>query len=475
MLTALNLFKVTALLAVGFFYFLGLGWVVIRILLKQSSNQAWRENNPPTKFLPLFLTSGLIANYGISLLFQQLSLGLLAGAIISVIGLWNLSYGSITRLTNEPFHKFIENWVGVAVFFSFNLVPILFEPLDIWDARSIWFFHAKMIFVAKSFGISAGWQHPSVLLLNVDYPMHVDYPKLVSGIAAQITHVFGFWNEYIPKASLAFILLPALMWLFTFMRKSFSFLLLIFLPLSLSIWLWNGLMDGYLALYFSISMLLLGRYILQAKHIDLISSIICLTLSLNLKNEGVLAFLAGAIPIAMFMYIYRNRHIPFIQESTQWKQIVAFTIIIFLPFALWSLYKRQWGLSNDLNIGTSQSLFHILERINDKSYISILQQTIDKIDGALILLGILFFSSIAQNTKMPRVAFPILLASSIYFCGIFLIYLLTPHNLDWHLITSTNRTMLSVHGTILIACYYSLDSLERHMYHEKTIIRHGAS
>ena len=52
-------------------------------------------------------------------------------------------------------------------------VPILSLPLYDWDARSIWFFHGKMIYYAGTLGPEAGW--------NIQTPQfsHVDYPKLV--------------------------------------------------------------------------------------------------------------------------------------------------------------------------------------------------------------------------------------------------------------------------------------------------------
>lgn len=67
---------------------------------------------------------------------------------------------------------------------------ILIDPLEDWDARSIWFFHAKMIAAAESIGLRAGWGHPSLRF------SHSDSPNLIPALAAQLSHLLGYWNEY---------------------------------------------------------------------------------------------------------------------------------------------------------------------------------------------------------------------------------------------------------------------------------------
>src|SRR5258706_16435582 len=67
-------------------------------------------------------------------------------------------------------------------------------------------FHAKMIYTAGAFGQSTGWQNPVVAF------SHPDYPNLVPTLAAQAAFVVGFWNEYIPKISLFFMLGPSIIW-----------------------------------------------------------------------------------------------------------------------------------------------------------------------------------------------------------------------------------------------------------------------
>ncbi len=256
------------------------------------------------------------------------------------------------------------------------------------------------------------------------------------------------------------MLVPGVIWLFTFARRSFSFAtLLLLIPFGFSNWLWNGYMDGYLALYFSIAILLLGRYLHTSQPTDIISSIGCLIALLYIKNEGTLAALIGlglATPI-LFMKIRAYSVKKFFLEN--WKYCLI-SLIALIPFMLWGFYKHRWNLSNDLGIGTTQSYLNIIRRLTDGTYILIFQKLYEQIKPALLLLGLLYFASLAWEKSWPKESIPALSAAGIYCFGMIIIYLLTPLDLTYHVNESINRTMLSVNGCIFIGGYYILSSLE---------------
>jgi hypothetical protein len=399
--------------------------------------------------------SGLVINYGMILIFQSVRISLILGSIVSLFGIYRfVLYLFRYHKQQVPTLLDTSKWVGTAFICLLFLSPILAIPLGAhsWDALAIWFFHAKMIYTAGSIGPSAGWQHPSVAF------SHTDYPNLIPALAAQIAYVVGFWNEYLPKISLFFALAPAATWLFTFARRSLSFvILLLLIPFSLDKWIWNGFMDGYLALYFSVAMLLLGRYIHSSQPIDIISSICCLISLLYIKNEGALAVLVG-LCLIILVTVFQKK----LSRQTflmTWKHYLV-GLIALLPFALWSLYKQQMHLSNDLAIVSRQSILHIISRCADGSYKLFFQDSYEQVEGALLLLGLLFAASIAWNKSLPKESIPALLAAGIYFGGMAIVYLATPHELVWQLNTSIARTMLSVNGCIFAGSYYILNDIE---------------
>ena len=417
--------------------------------------------------VPLSLIAGIISSYGIVLALQSLRISLMVGSLLALLGLGCFGISLLKQPNNavETRSSSIIKWLGVSVVCLLYLAPLLTQPLTDWDARSIWFFHAKMIYSAGSFSQSTGWQHPSVEF------SHPDYPNLVPVLAAQAAYVKGFWNEYLPKVSLFFLLVPAVIWLFTFARLSISAaVLLLLLPFSLREYLWNGYMDGYLALYFSVALLLLGRYSVNRQTIDLVSSLSCLSLLLYIKNEGVVAALAGLIARGGVALLKPGHQLGSLRRIlADHRQIGLLGIGQVLPFILWSFYKQQWGLSNDLQIGTGQSLALITSRLTSGALTLILQRAGEQIASAVLLVGFLSAILIAQKIARPPGVVWVWLAIGLYFIGLTVVYLLTPFELAWHLETSLSRTMLSISSGLYGVSFFLLDSLERH--HQQTSLQ----
>ncbi len=452
--TVINIARLLLITGLGFFYFSGLGWLAIGPLL-QGSLIRKKKDMPLIRVIPLLLLSGLTINYALVLIFQSLTTSLLAGSILSFGGAACLAIYIFRDPTRQmPTAGSIKTYFVCAFICLLFLGPILADPLNDWDARSIWFFHAKMIYSAGSIGLSAGWQHPSLGF------MHADYPNLIPAVAAQVSYVMGFWNEYLPKISLYFMLVPAVGWLFTFARRSFSFaILLLLIPFGFSNWLWNGYMDGYVALYFSIAVLLLGRYVKSSNPVDLFSSVCCFIVLLSIKNEGALGAIAGLGSILLVAFLKRKHFLLRVIVSAHWKFILA-AMVALIPFVLWTFDKQQWNLQNDLDIGKTELSARIFNRISDGSYKQILKSVFVENEGALLLLGMVYCASVAWNKSFPREGLPALLSGGIFAAGMVVVYLLTPSDLSWHLSTSIERTMLSVSGCIFVGSYFMLNSIE---------------
>lgn len=445
----INGLKLALLLSAATIYLAGLGWLGFRLISKENRLGNWSL----LQAFPLVLACGLIINLCIVLLLQQILPALLAGCMISAIGVYFL-VRDITSLHLLSTHssKPIYPWIGAVIVCLLFLGPILAYPLKDWDARSIWFFHAKMIYTAGTMGQSAGWQDPSVIF------SHPDYPILIPVLASQIATVTGFWNEFIPKVSLFFLLIPPILWLFTFARKSLGFVfLLLLIPFTFYRWMWNGYMDGYLALYFATALLLLGRYIHSSQTIDLISGLCCMVILLYLKNEGALAVLAGIGSILWIFLLTRNTGSSN-PLKIDWRYYLT-GFIILLPFLLWAIYKWRWNISNDLEIGSMQSIGRIADRIGDGSYRLIFEKVFQNTEAALLFLALLWFAATWRNS-FPREAMPALMAAGIYGLGLILVYLLTPLKLESQIGTSMERTMLTVNAGLYVACYFIISALE---------------
>jgi hypothetical protein len=408
--------------------------------------------------IPIILTSGILINHLILLLVQSLPFSLYTGGVISGCSL----FWFFTQQRKEIiFDRKADFFPVVAIVFILVLYyfTILHDPLEDWDARSIWFFHARMIWSAESLNLAAGWHHPSVQF------SHVDYPILIPALAAQISYVLGYWNEYAPKFSLFLILIPPVFWIFSFSSRSFSFLFLVLVfPIGLTIYLCNGSMDGYVAFYSAISVLLLGRYFKEHRMLDLMSAVSCLAMLSNIKNEGFLIVLAAIMSIAITGIL--SDTLKFNEFKKYFSLYLAgWLTVIITPCILWSVfYKHKWNLINDLQIGTAESFFRMSNRFSDgASFPLIIKATIIHHGSALWLALAVFMVSIILLTILKRHIvswIPALITALVYYCGIVMIYLMTPSDLNWHLSTSVQRTMMTVSSCIIAGTYFVLKELE---------------
>jgi len=450
----LNAISLVGCLIIGFILLIGLGWLLIGPMINGSLFQRKSETSS-WQSLPLLIITGLMIDYGISLLFQTLSTSLIFSATAGTIGVIGLGFSyakkeNRIRLADTAFLKTFTAIILTVLF----IFPIVSLPLSGWDARSIWFFHAKMIYSAGSIGQIAGWMDPAVVF------SHPDYPNLVPALAAKIAFLSGFWNEYLPKISLIILLFPAIGVIITFCRRVGSFLFLLAVSLfTLNSFIWNGYMDGYLALYFGLAMLFIGRFFQKSKIDDLYSGLILLIFLVYIKNEGLLALITGLF-ILLVIQALRNLKIGIVTFFKRNMHGFLLTGILLIPLAVWIFYKNQWGLSNDLGIGSSTSLELMVTRLKDNSIKIIIARLANQLQTALLIVGLIYFATVIHNTHIHQGVFPILAISAIYCVGIILVYLQTPVDLAWHLQTSVERTMMLVNSGIYAAGFFLVENLE---------------
>jgi hypothetical protein len=451
-ITVLDATRILILVLIGILGLAGLGWVLVGPLWRKTffikKDRALFE---VFKDAPLLLIGGLILNFTILLLVQSLHAWLWVSLLLSLLGLTGLSvylFQAWKSKTLGP--SSVGQWAGLLTLSALYLVPILTQPLVAWDARSIWFFHAKMIDNAGGLFQSAGWE-------SIAYFAHPDYPKLIPSMAAEVAYLAGYWNEFLPKISLFFTFFPALLGLFSFSRHSlsFTFLILVF-PFAASGLVWNGYMDGFIYLYFFLGLLLLGRYIHQSKSLDLVSALASLSLTVHIKNEGSLILVSGLVAILMTLGLTRRSLKGIASALRNERSTLLMMILMLLPWGLWAFYQRTWGLQNDLMLGTPASLRQLANRLSDGSLNIILKYVYAQVEGAVLMLMLLYVWRVVQKEQgsLPHPALLALMAALVYGLGMVLVYLATPHDLQWHLRTSIGRTMLPVSGGLFVAGYY---------------------
>jgi len=232
-------------------------------LLGYPLTRAVRSRSDPFAYVGLSMAAGLLLQFCGVLAGLALPHVLAFGAAVALWSIWLLADDRRARTGPRipPTRGTAVAVVLIATVLLVHYLQIFAEPLYRWDARSIWFFHARMIWLAQ--GLGSGWDHPSLAF------SHPDYPKLGPSLAAQVAYLAGHWNEYAPKGGLFLLLVPAVLLLLGFRANRASFLMIVVLLFfSQYAWLSNGYMDGYVVLYSALALLLLGRLLSSRNRAD---------------------------------------------------------------------------------------------------------------------------------------------------------------------------------------------------------------
>lgn len=453
MSTVINFLRIFLLIIISILYLYGQGSLLFRFLLWDKTikeNELYKLRN-----FSLSLISGILLNFTIVLIFHNLKTSLIIGSCISFVGylflIKNFEKNKTTDLLSE---QFIFSSVGILIIMTIYFSPIMTVPIIGWDGRSIWFFHAKMIYFNGTFHIPRELNNPAYGF------SHVDYPKLIPVMAAQINYLVGYWNEYLPKLSLWILYFPPTIYINSFSKRNISYIfLLVLLPLAFYPYLWNGFMDGLLALYVAIGLLLLIEYLENGQKNDLLSALSCIFLIMNIKNEGLLS--AIALVMAFLIYQTMNKKLSFkkLDLIIHWRKLL-FLFISISPVIIWIIYKNHLGLVNDLNLGSTKSFQMLISRLTDGSYKLILTSVYLQIKGMIYIIGLIGVVNLLLKNSIKKELLLSLITAIIISAGLILIYLFTPHDLNWHLNSSTERTMLVVNGCLIISGYTLLKHLE---------------
>ena len=110
-------------------------------------------------------------------------------------------------------------YLFIFVTLFFFLIKIIIEPVQLWDARSIWFYSGKIIYFNENY-LFENFQND--FCNKCDYLL---YPKLIPSLTAYTATIFGFWNDYVTKLSLFLLLIPAIFYLKDEFNNFLNFLL----------------------------------------------------------------------------------------------------------------------------------------------------------------------------------------------------------------------------------------------------------
>lgn len=350
-------------------------------------------------------------------------------------------------------------------FISKLLILIIFiicigTPLNDWDGKYIWLFHAKRIFYDNN-----------VYAQLDDYMSwtHNDYPILVPSLSASIASFFHIWNDNIPKLSSAIMLCPMIIFINSIIKNNMTKIIFF----SLFLWITekiilSGSVDDILTSYTLCSSLMIyflffeEKYFFYNKKLLLILSCTFITSTTLIKNEGLV------IIIILFLSAFFIKKI--ILKETIDKKIYLIFALSLIPIFVWKYKCYSAGIYSD--IINTENVKNIKDRYLDlRNYWNIFNyMTLNK---SLLLPILLFFVMEFKKIKIIKVKKNFVLRKMelkeknyllymiffaiFYYLTIFFIYLSTPNDLIWHLSTSAYRVIMPI-GAMLI--FYTIVKLD---------------
>ena len=244
-----------------------------------------------------------------------------------------------------------KNLIIVFITLLFFLLKITIEPVQLWDARSIWFFSGKIIYFNDQY-----------LLENFkkdfcEKCIFLFYPKLIPVYASLIAKTIGFWNDYLTKLSLFLILLPSIIFLKNEFKDHLVFLLsLLLIIFSNGFYNWNGYVDGYLSIYCALVYYSLIKFNDTRENIYLYYIIIFSAICINLKIESLFLIISSLI------FILVSKNLDIIKKFFSKKFFILILILIF-PAIFW-IMNNYFYFSNFLSDEKKNSLY-FFQYLND--------------------------------------------------------------------------------------------------------------
>ena len=327
--------------------------------------------------------------------------------------------------------EFKRSW-PVLVVVIFVLLLTLFIGSTSWDARHIWLFHAKRIFFDGS------------LYAQMDNYANAanDYPVIVPALSASIASALGFWNEAAPKSAGVFFLIAPLLACLLALKNPIYFLIYLSGVFYLcGEHLLNGEMDGILALYscaMATSILLLSNEHEQKQKshprswqlLFILLTLFAIITPL-IKNEGLVITLIFLISI-FTMDSFRSNY----------KLLLPFLIGISFYLITWQIPLLLNSVIND--VANKGIISNLVMRLQEPQSIELITNDfLNKSGACLALFGV----SLLLKKSYWRKYSPVVFFLALYLLFLFFIYLGTPYSLEWHILTSSERTLLPINVT----------------------------
>ena len=323
------------------------------------------------------------------------------------------------------------------IFFTFGLIVMNLGTVTVsWDARSIWMFKAKQIY-----------EENTILYVVANYApfSHPDYPNIAPAFSAGFVKLIGHWNEVYPKLGFTLLFVPAFIFISNFFKKNHYLCALILIIFTLGKFLINGEVDGLVSIYFVSTALMIFSIRHSHKSILNFLTLITFIVILTLLKLEALALMVCLIFSTVFLF-YKEKMI-------NHKMLISFLISL-MPIVSWHIFTDYYNINNVNSEYYAYNLTSFSKNVSIfKNYILIFEYLVL---NEKFLISLLFFLISTFITKKLKIFNFVLLTSFLYIGILFIVYLSTPFEINWHLSSSSTRVIKPIILLLFIFGLYGL-------------------
>jgi hypothetical protein len=338
-----------------------------------------------------------------------------------------------------PALRFKINKWSILLLFIILIQTILFwkgsKSWGEWDAWAIWNLHAKFLFYDND------WKNLFTNKLNWTHP---DYPLMLPSLIALFWKGLGELNPIVPAAIAYATLISILCLLYASLKESrFNIIgliaiLLLIIDLRFTSLAIMQYADTLVSLFILITIILLSK---KEGKPDAYFFLIGLfaVLPIWVKNEGNVFFLLTCVLIIC-------------QHYKQMRKILYYIMGVLPVLLLYVYFKMVYAPANDL-VGALDN--HTTQKLlSFDRYITIGKYFLTILYYQFQLLLILPFALLVACPR--RLVSGIILILSGTLAAYLCVYVITPHDLTWHLSTSLDRLIQQIYPSVIYSSLFIL-------------------
>ncbi|MCO5948750.1 hypothetical protein [Mucilaginibacter flavidus] len=300
-----------------------------------------------------------------------------------------------------------------------------------WDAFAMWNLHAKFFYHPEL------WKH--LFTSKLSYSA-LDYPMMLPTIVAFFWNAVGSMSPYVPLLFAYGVMLTIPLYTYFALRdEGLKWLSLIALVIFVTDNNFKQIATSQCADSL-LSLLILMVFVQYEKLKGLINNrayllgFICASCAW-VKNEGLVFYVLFTVGFILSNY----RLLPVLKKYLTGAIVPTLALVSF---------KLFFAPANDLISADNKQLFSLSVVLTDWSrYATIFKFWLNTLLSNYIYALILVFAAFVVNRRlfasMPAIIIALLLL------GYFIIYLVTPHDLNWHLYTSLYRIIQHVYPALI--------------------------